>query len=186
MKYLALLAIWFAIPLYAQVSCTPTPDGGCSLPGPLHTTSKPGQSPTTVIQLTPATPEFPCVYAGPSDIELCGQNGSITVNSGSGWILPKGDKGDQGIPGPKGDTGAQGIQGTAGNTGSQGPKGDKGDTGAQGVSGQSIAGPIGPQGIQGLPGVVPKTFTCDTAIAAKGGTGVPKFSVTQLKLTNCK
>lgn len=164
MKYFALLAIWFALPLAAQVSCTPTSDGGCSLPGPLHTLAQPGQSPTTVIQFTPATAEFPCVYAGTDDIELCGQDGSITVNSGSGWVLPKGDKGD---PGP------QGIQGP------QGP------TGPQGVSGQAIIGPIGPQGPPGAGITWPLTMTCAAAASAKGGKGVPNWSVTNLKLTNC-
>jgi len=60
---------------------------------------------------------------------------------------PKGDKGDQGIPGPKGDTGEQGPQG---------PKGDKGDTGEQGPQGiqglKGDTGQQGPQGIQGLKG----------------------------------
>ena len=60
---------------------------------------------------------------------------------------PKGDKGEQGLPGSagtKGDKGDQGETGLQGQAGAQGPKGDKGETGAQGPQGLPGAnGPIG-------------------------------------------
>jgi len=58
--------------------------------------------------------------------------------------------------------------------GYQSLKGAKGDPGEQ--------GPIGPQG---PPATFPTSFTCQTAVAGKGGKGVPNFSVTKLVLTNC-
>jgi hypothetical protein len=76
---------------------------------------------------------------------------------------PKGDRGEQGIPGkdsmiagPQGKPGV-GIPGPQGKPGVPGrdsnvpgPKGDKGDRGEQG---ESVQGPQGVQGIQGSPGI---------------------------------
>lgn len=161
MKYLALILFCMTIPAFGQ-TCSTASDGGTACNGPLHVVSQPGKSPTTVIKFVQATPQFPCVYDG--DVELCGQNGQITIDSGSGWVVPIGPKGDTGAQGP---IGPQGIQGLAGSQGVQGPKGDPGPAGVS----ASINWPI--------------TLTCDSATAAKGGRGVPQFSVTQFKLTNC-
>ena len=48
------------------------------------------------------------------------------------FVIPKGDKGEQGLPG------IQGPKGDKGDVGPQGPKGDKGDIGPQGPIGPSI------------------------------------------------
>lgn len=194
MKYLALL-IFFSVPLFGQ--CVLSADGGTVCTGPLKVTAPVGGSPTGAQEFIPATAQHPCepgIAVKDGTYAMCGSAGAIVVDfgDGKGYVSLKGATGTQGAQGPPGVPGPQGFQGRTGNAGPQGnpgPKGDTGATGAQGpagVSGQSIAGPIGPMGPQGLPGVVPKTFTCDTAIAGKGGTGVPKFSVTQLVLTNCK
>ena len=76
---------------------------------------------------------------------------------------PKGDKGEQGLPGSagtKGDKGDQGETGLQGQAGAQGPKGDKGETGAQGPQGLpganglvGSAGTKGDKGDQGEPGL---------------------------------
>lgn len=154
MKYLLILtALLITCPLFGQSPCTKSADGGTSCPSPIRGIPQSGESPTTVIQFTPATAQFPCVYIGPADTEMCGQNGTITVNNGSGWVSPV-----------------------------QGPPGVQGPAGPQGIPGVSIVGPQGPPGV----GIAwPMTLTCATATAAKGGRGVPNFSVTQLRLANC-
>ena len=92
---------------------------------------------------------------------------------------PKGDKGEQGLPGSagtKGDKGDQGETGLQGQAGAQGPKGDtglkgdKGETGAQGLPGTAGSkGDKGDQGIQGLIGLTgPKGET-----GAQGPQGLP-------------
>lgn len=222
MKYLALLAVFFAAPLFGQ--CTLSPDGvGTVCTGPLKVTAPVGGSPTGAQEFIPATAQNPClpgIAVRDGTYAMCGSAGAIVVDFGDGKgyvsmkgdpgpsgqsiVGPKGDTGSQGVPGPPGlqgktgNTGAagpQGFQGRTGNTGATGPQGipgQKGDSGAtgptgpQGVSGQAIVGPIGPVGPVGPPGTFPKTFTCDVAQAALGGTGVPHFKVTQLVLTNCK
>ena len=65
------------------------------------------------------------------------------------FVIPRGEKGFQGIQGLAGltgETGAQGIQGLTGLTG---------ETGAQGV--QGLTGEIGAQGVQGLTGLTGET-----------------------------
>ena len=74
------------------------------------------------------------------------------------FVIPKGDKGDegpQGEPGPKGDIGQIGPKGDKGDIGQIGPKGDKGDTGPRGE--QGIKGEQGPRGEQGIQGNVGPT-----------------------------
>lgn len=66
-----------------------------------------------------------------------GMTPSVTItgtapNQVLNLVLPKGDKGEQGL---KGDTGEQGIQGPKGDPGEQGPQGPKGETGSQGDKG---------------------------------------------------
>lgn len=66
-----------------------------------------------------------------------GMTPSVTItgtapNQVLNLVLPKGDKGEQGL---KGDTGEQGIQGPKGDPGEQGPQGPKGETGSQGEKG---------------------------------------------------
>lgn len=154
MKWLSVLILSAAA--FAQ-------SGPTTVPGPLIVTVPNGTSPTSIISLTPATAQYPCVYVGPSDIEFCGQDGTVTINSGSGWVNLVGAKGDKGDPG----------------VGTQGP---------QGIPGVSITGPQGIPGIPGPPGQGiswPITITCATATAAKGGKGVPNFSVTTFRLANC-
>jgi len=186
MKYLAFLAVFLALPMAAQVTCTPTSDGGCSLPSPLHITVKAGTSPTTVIHLTPAVSPYPCVYTGPNDIEICGQAGQVMVSTGGGFHNLVGATGATGPPGAAGPAGPQGNPGPSGQQGSQGIPGVAGQQGIAGAPGATGAqGPPGPAGTNGQGMAWPITITCATATAAKGGTGVPKFSVTQLRLSNC-
>ena len=68
-------------------------------------------------------------------------------------VLPKGDKGDQGIQGERGLQGEQGIQGERGLQGEQGVQGEQGlqgEKGEQGVQGeQGLQGEKGEQGEQG-------------------------------------
>lgn len=157
--------------------------GPTTVPGPLFVTVPAGSSPTAVIQLTPATDQFPCVYVGPSDIELCGQDGTVTVNNGSGWLNLAGAQGPPGANGIQGPAGSQGIAGPIGQTGTSGPVGATGAKGSTGLTGAT--GPPGPAGSPGQGISWPITITCATATAAKGGKGVPNFSVTQMRLFNC-
>ena len=108
---------------------------------------------------------------------------------------PKGDKGEQGLPGSagtKGDKGDQGETGLQGQAGEQGPKGDKGEIGAQGPQGLSganglpgAAGTKGDKGDQGEPGLQgqagaqgPKGET-----GATGAQGLPGSSKDEQKLS---
>jgi len=63
---------------------------------------------------------------------------------------PKGDRGDQGLPGPKGDKGDQGAQGLPGPSGTNGADGQPGPPGPNGQGGP--AGKDGPPGKDGQPG----------------------------------
>lgn len=170
MKYLAILAIWLAIPLAAFSQCSQASGGGTNCVSPVRSIAPPGTSTTTTIEFVPASTQWPCI-AGLAEKDktyaFCGMPGigmTVDLGDGNGYVSLKGDKGD---------TGAQGIPGF---TGLQGPAGPPGATGAQ-----------GPQGTPGAAGSMqwPITITCQTATAAKGGTGVPKFNVTQLRLFNC-
>jgi len=74
----------------------------------------------------------------------------VEFTSLPGGVGPKGDQGDQGIPGTKGDKGDQGVAGPPGATGTQGIQGPPGATGTQGIQGP--AGPVGPAGPTGATG----------------------------------
>lgn len=81
----------------------------------------------------------------PASVEKAvGEDGIVTLTYG----IPKGETGQQGVPGPQG---AQGIQGPPG------PQGEQGQTGPQGAQ-----GPPGPQGLQGPQGIN------GVAVAAEG------------------
>ncbi|SUB22055.1 autotransporter adhesin [Pasteurella bettyae] len=82
-----------------------------------------------------------------------------TLKNDPNFKGPKGDKGDQGLPGEKGAKGDKGDQGLPGEKGAKGDKGDqglpgekgaKGDKGDQGLPGEK--GAKGDKGDQGLPG----------------------------------
>ncbi|WP_052506691.1 YadA-like family protein [Mannheimia massilioguelmaensis] len=82
-----------------------------------------------------------------------------TLKNDPNFKGPKGDKGDQGLPGEKGAKGDKGEQGLPGEKGTKGDKGDqglpgekgaKGDKGDQGLPGEK--GAKGDKGDQGLPG----------------------------------
>ncbi len=92
------------------------------------------------------------------------------------FVIPKGDKGDegpQGEPGPKGDIGQIGPKGDKGDTGPRGEQGIKGDQGPRGEQGiQGNVGPTGPKGDKGEPGQ--SAFT----LSAYGG----KYNNTQMNI----
>lgn len=79
---------------------------------------------------------------------------------------PKGDPGDTGPQGPEGPQGPQGEQGPKGDQGLQGLKGDTGDTGPQGPE-----GPTGPQGEQGPEGPQGKAATITIGTVTTGDAG---------------
>lgn len=215
MKRLALLAVWLALPLAAWSQCTTSPSGGSQCVSPLTLVTLAGKSPTTAIQFIPATTVNQCPPGQAITLGryfLCGQNKALTVDfgDGNGYVNlqgkqgPQGNPGSQGAQGPAGATGATGASGPQGNTGaagapgSQGLQGSTGPAGAPGAQGpQGAPGPAGPSGNQGVQGVSGApgpawsptghkfTLTCSTAIAAKGGKGVPNFSVTNLVQTGC-
>ena len=63
---------------------------------------------------------------------------------------PRGEQGQQGIPGPQGPTGPRGEQGQQGIPGPQGPTGPQGRQGERGPAGANgSTGPQGPAGIAG-------------------------------------
>ena len=87
------------------------------------------------------------------------------VNSGTvndvvlDFVLPKGDRGLQGIQGPRGEQGLQGEPGPKGEKGDRGdrglqgirgPQGEKGEPGSQGEKGEK--GDRGDRGLQGMKG----------------------------------
>lgn len=206
MKKLALLAIWLALPLAAFSQCSVAPGGGTQCVSPLSTMVGPGQTPTTYYALTPATGANPCPPGQAVKVGryfMCGQNNTITVDfgDGNGYVNLQGKQGPPGLAGavgqagPQGAAGSQGppgLQGTTGQAGPLGPSGPMGPSGLQGATGQQ--GPAGTSGPQGVPGATGPAWsptghkfslTCATAVAAKGGTGVPKFSVTNMVLTGC-
>ena len=60
------------------------------------------------------------------------------------FLIPKGEKGEQGPQGQQGEQGPQGQQGEQGPQGQQGEQGPQGQQGEQGITGPQ--GPIGPPG----------------------------------------
>jgi len=174
---LAILAIWLALPVVLFSQCSANPSGGTSCVSPIKSVPAAGTSPTTMIEFTPGTSQWPCiagVAAEDKTYTMCGNANAILVDfgTGNGFVSLKGAQGVQGPPGAQGPTGAQGLIGPTGDVGPPGP------------AGQSITGPAGPQG---PPGTMnwPLSITCQTATASHGGKGVPNFSVTGLVLTNC-
>ena len=129
---------------------------GTKITSPLNVVTPPGQSPTSHIELTPATTPFPCLSVASADktYALCPQNNQITVDfgDGKGYVSLQGATGPQGPPGPIG------------------PKGATGATGATGAIGpQGIQGPVGATGPQGPPGTLPASFTCTTVTFGASG-----------------
>jgi len=114
---------------------------------------------------------------GPSNVITIGtvtkgNEASVTITGESpnqviNFVLPKGDKGDQGVQGPKGDDGSQGEQGPQGEQGQQGEKGDKGDQGVQGEKGDK--GDTGAQGAQGPKGATGASGFSPIASVTKSG-----------------
>ena len=110
------------------------------------------------------------------------------VNSGTvndvvlDFVLPKGDRGLQGIQGPRGEQGIQGEPGPKGEKGDrgdrglqgiQGPQGEKGEPGSQGEKGEK--GDRGDRGLQGMKGD-PLTWddlTDEQKASLKGEQGAP-------------
>ncbi len=78
-----------------------------------------------------------------------GTNEDVVLN----FVIPKGEKGEQGTIGP---VGPSGLQGDVGPTGPTGPQGEKGEIGLQGPAGekgeQGLQGEAGPKGDKGDPG----------------------------------
>ena len=157
MRFRLLAAVWLGL---AAMACA-------QLISPVTVTSGSGASPTTQIDLTPGTTSFPCLSLaaspstlGPSAWRLCGKDGSVQVDLGSGYKSLQGAQGPQGPIGPAGPTGATGATGAAGAMGPQGlpgPPGPQGLTGVTGLTGPAgpagAAGPIGATGPAGPPGV---------------------------------
>ena len=141
---------------------------GTKITSPLTVTTPPGQSTTSLIELTPATTTFPCLSVASADktYALCPQNKQITVDfgDGNGYVSMQGPQGPTGPAGPIGPTGATGPKGATGATGATGPAGPAGPTGAVGAQ-----GPVGPAGPQGPPGTMPATFTCATVTFGASG-----------------
>ena len=110
------------------------------------------------------------------------------VNSGTvndvvlDFVLPKGDRGLQGIQGPRGEQGLQGEPGPKGEKGDRGdrglqgirgPQGEKGEPGSQGEKGEK--GDRGDRGLQGMKGD-PLTWddlTEEQKASLKGEQGAP-------------
>lgn len=133
--------------------------GQTTLNGPVTIVPPKGGSPTFILDLVPAAPNFPCVAAPAGYYAICGQSNAITVDfgDGKGFVSLKGDKGDPGAQGP------------------------------QGSPGQSVIGPTGPQGLIGATGpagtpwsLTGKTFSIK---CAWGGHGVPQFNVMGCTIT---
>lgn len=158
--------------------------GQTTLNGPVTIVPPKGGSPTFMLDITPATAQFPCIAlpAGSGFYRFCGQNGSVTLDIGNG----QGGSDLRGPKGDKGDTGAQGPQGSPGQT-VIGPTGPQGLTGPSGIQGpQGIAGQAGPQGIQGIagpPGIVVGKKLVGNIACAFGGQGVPHYNVQNCTFT---
>lgn len=200
MKYLALLAIWLAIPLAAFSQCSTAPTGGTQCVSPIRSTPPAGSSPTSLIEITPATAQWPCISglaAKDKAYVLCGNANTLFVDfgDGNGYVNLQGKQGVQGIQGPPGVNGTNGLNGTNGMASSVSvgttttlPAGSHASVTNSGSSTNAVFNfsiPAGQTGQSGSGMTWPISMTCATAVAAKGGTGVPKFSVTQLVLTNC-
>lgn len=164
---------------HAQAGCAPDlTTGGTKCGTPVAFTPQPGKSPTSAWEFTVSTLTNPCdPTLAPKDNKAV-----ICVDMNAGFVIDRNDGKhfqpvSSSIPGPKGDKGDQGIPG---NTGMQG-----------------AAGPQGLQGIQGVPGTAGANgpawnptghlynMTCTDVMSGKGGTGVPKFHVTNVVLTKC-
>ena len=95
-----------------------------------------------------------------------GDTAAASITGGKlNLVLPRGEKGADGLPGEKGEPGADGApgaKGDKGDTGATGPKGDPGERGADGKDG--LPGEKGEKGDPGTPGK-------DGADGAKGEPG---------------
>jgi len=108
------LKTFFAFLLFSLAAAAQT-----TLNSPVTITIPPGSSPTTQQDFVPATAAFPCLTLAkspstiPGAYRICGQNKSIIVDFGNGYVSLKGV---QGPPGPAGATGATGAVGPPGPT----------------------------------------------------------------------
>jgi hypothetical protein len=91
-----------------------------TLKSPVTITIPSGSSPTTQQDFVPATAAFPCLTLAkspstiPGTYRICGQNKSITMDFGNGYVSLKGAQGPPGPTGATGPTGAAGPQGPPG------------------------------------------------------------------------
>ena len=88
-----------------------------------------------------------------ASVENSGNSQNVVLN----FTIPRGEQGEQGVPGQPGEQGPAGPQGEQGPAG---PQGEKGDTGPQGPAGET--GPQGPIGDTG-----------EVGPAGPAGPGVP-------------
>ncbi|MDO8214210.1 metallophosphoesterase, partial [Conexibacter sp. CPCC 206217] len=124
-------------------------DNTCS-----HVAVAPGDSCTVLVRFAPsrqnATSSAKLVF----DANTAERRHTVTITANSTG-LPKGDKGDDGIPGIPGEDGPAGIPGQDGRDGADGVDGRDGANGADGRDGaQGPQGPVGPQGETGPIGPV--------------------------------
>jgi hypothetical protein len=156
MKRIFLVVVALSVTAFGQGTTFNTP----------VTFNAPTGSNTTYMQdIAPATATAPCLTltTNPSTIKgayrLCGQNGQITVDFGTGYVT------------------LQGPQGPAGATGAQGPAGPTGAIGATGATGP--AGPTGATGPQGPVGPTWKTCSATiTNFSFSAGTATGTLNVT--------
>lgn len=173
--------------------------GQTTLNGPVTISPPKGGSPTFILDLVPAAPNFPCIAAPAGYYAICGQSNAITVDfgDGKGFVSLKGGKGDTGLPGTNGINGANGKDGINGTNGLPAtialgnvttlPAGAQAAVTTSGTAQNAVFSfgiPQGSQGIQGAPGAAwsptGKTFSIK---CAWGGHGVPQFNVMGCTIT---
>jgi hypothetical protein len=99
----------------AQSPCTGSTAQGTSCPSPFTTTVQAGTTATWMLDISPATAQFPCITLAQSPTKLpsgvayrmCGQNNQVTVDFGTGFVSM------QGPPGQNGTNGSNGAPGQA-------------------------------------------------------------------------
>lgn len=136
MKYLAIVILLLAATLsFGQCSADPVQGTNCA--GPIKTTVKPGQSPTSFTDFYPATVQWPCLKAPDGFFRLCATGGHVAVDlgDGQGYLNLRGRDGKDGLDGKDGAPGANGLNGAQGPQGVQGLQGTQGDRGPQGLTG---------------------------------------------------
>ena len=67
-----------------QAQCAKDAVAGTDCVSPLNIIPPPGGSPTTAVQFTPETAQYPCVKADSGKFKLCGKPSGIFVDLGAG------------------------------------------------------------------------------------------------------